>query len=280
MVAGHCLGALMPIGGIWMGEPLRQQDSSYGKHLQVCGCTDKGQLRPHNEDYYGYYLPTDHQVKNRLGSLFAVSDGVGGNLAGEAASAEAVNTLLQEYYFGSYTEKLPGRLRDAFNHTAVHIFDLAKTNQSFNNMQCTLTALLLRQDRFHITHVGDSKAFLLRSGKFVQLTKDHSLVGRLVRLGFVSPEAARSHPNKHVLLRSLGEQPIMPADLYTGNVLPGDLFCLMTDGILEHATELELKAFLLEQGHAAGALNKLIEELNERGGYDNMTILIIKVGSK
>jgi len=262
-----------------MGEPLSQQDSSE-ELLQVSGCTDKGQLRPHNEDYYGYYIPTDHEMKNRLGSLFTISDGVGGNLAGEAASAEAVNTLLQEYYFGNYAEKLPGRLRDAFNHTAVHIFDLAKTNRSFSNMQCTLTALLLGQDRFHIAHVGDSKAFLLRSGKFVQLTKDHSLVGRLVRLGFVTPEAARSHPNKHVLLRSLGEQPLMPADLYTGNVLPGDLFCLMTDGILEHTTESELKAYLLEKGHTTAALNGLIELLNGRGGYDNMTILIVKVGGK
>jgi protein phosphatase len=262
-----------------MGEPLSQQNSGE-ELLQVSGCTDKGQLRPHNEDYYGYYIPTDHEMKNRLGSLFTISDGVGGNLAGEAASAEAVNTLLQEYYFGNYAEKLPGRLRDAFNHTAVHIFDLAKTNRSFSNMQCTLTALLLGQDRFHIAHVGDSKAFLLRSGKFVQLTKDHSLVGRLVRLGFVTPEAARSHPNKHVLLRSLGEQPLMPADLYTGNVLPGDLFCLMTDGILEHTTESELKAYLLEKGHTTAALNGLIELLNGRGGYDNMTILIVKVGGK
>jgi serine/threonine protein phosphatase PrpC len=262
-----------------MGEPLSQQNSNEDL-LQVSGCTDKGQLRPHNEDYYGYYLPTDNMMKNRLGSLFAISDGVGGNLAGEAASAEAVNTLLQEYYFGTYTEKLPGRLRDAFNHTAVHIFDLAKTNRSFSNMQCTLTALLLRQDRFHIVHVGDSKAFLLRSGKFVQLTKDHSLVGRLVRLGFVTPEAARSHPNKHVLLRSLGEQPLMPADLYAGNVLPGDLFCLVTDGMLEHATESDLQTYLLEKGHTTDALNGLIELLNGRGGYDNMTILIVKVGGQ
>ncbi len=264
-----------------MEDPIMAEHNySYGKHLQVYGCTDKGQLRPHNEDYYGYYISPDSDINNRLGSLFAVSDGVGGNLAGEVASAEAVNTLLQEYYFGSYTEKLPGRLRDASNHTAVHIFDLAKTNQSFSNMQCTLTALLLRQDRFHIAHVGDSKAFLLRSGKFAQLTKDHSLVGRLVRLGFVSPEAAHSHPNKHVLLRALGEQPLMSVDLYTGNVLPGDLFCLLTDGIFEHITEEELKTYLLEQGHDINALNRLIEQLNERGGYDNMTILIVKVGGR
>jgi protein phosphatase len=72
----------------------------------------------------------------------------------------------------------------------------------------------------------------------------------------------------------------MPADLYTGNVLPGDLFCLMTDGILEHTTESELKAYLLEKGHTTAALNGLIELLNGRGGYDNMTILIVKVGGK
>ncbi|MGD0153052.1 MAG: protein phosphatase 2C domain-containing protein [Thermacetogeniaceae bacterium] len=263
-----------------MGDPIKEEKDNHGEYLQVHGCTDKGQLRPHNEDYYGFYLPADSNIKDRLGSLFAISDGVGSHLAGEAASAEAVNTVLQEYYFGSYTDKLPGRLRDAFNHTAVHIFDLAKANRAFSNMQCTLSALLIRQGKFHIAHVGDSKVFLLRSGRFVQLTKDHSLVGRLVRLGFVTPEAARSHPNKHVLLRSLGEQPIMPADMYAGNALPGDLFYLITDGILEHMTEEELKLFLLEHGHETDALNKLIEQLNERGGYDNMTILTIKIGEK
>jgi protein phosphatase len=260
-----------------MGDSILEDKSYRGEDLQVYACTDRGQVRPHNEDYFGYYVPSDTYVKNQLGSLFIVADGVGGSKAGEVASAEAVNTLLQEYYFGSYSERLPGRLKDAFDRTAIHVFDLAQVNQMYSNMQCTLSSLLLLKNKFYIAHVGDSKVFLVRSGKIHQLTKDHSLVGKLVRLGFVSPEAARSHPNKHVLLKAVGGHPIMPADLYSGNVLPGDLFCLVTDGIMEHATDEEMKLHMLDKGNSSLVLREFIDILNDRGGHDNMTMLTVKI---
>jgi PPM family protein phosphatase len=144
-------------------------------------------------------------------------------------------------------------------------------------MKCTLTTLLLVQNRFFITHVGDSKILLLRGDNIIQLTKDHSLVGKLVRLGLITPEDARTHPNKNVLLKAIGEGPLLLPDFYSGFVKPRDLFCLITDGILEHATDEELKAFLLEQGPSEERLAQWIAELNRRGGYDNMTILTVKI---
>jgi protein phosphatase len=245
--------------------------------MQVYGFSDKGSIRPNNEDYFGYFIPTEAKVKNKWGSLFAVSDGVGGSAAGEVASAEAVNVLLQEYYFGDHTEKIPDRLKTAFQHAALHIYDLSISHTSARNMKCTLTTLLLVQNRFFITHVGDSKILLLRGDNIIQLTKDHSLVGKLVRLGLITPEDARTHPNKNVLLKAIGEGPLLLPDFYSGFVKPRDLFCLITDGILEHATDEELKAFLLEQGPSEERLAQWIAELNRRGGYDNMTILTVKV---
>ncbi|HEX3043128.1 MAG TPA: protein phosphatase 2C domain-containing protein [Bacillota bacterium] len=247
------------------------------KDLEVYGRTDKGRVRPHNEDYFGHYVPPDIHIKNKWGSLFVVSDGVGGNAAGEVASAEAVNVLLQEYYFGDHTQRLPERLKSVYQYTAMHVFDLSSSHPSVRNMQCTLTALLIRQNKFFISHVGDSKVFLLRSQKLMQLTKDHTLVGKMVRLGLITPEAARTHPNKHLLLHALGEQPLLPADFYSGNILPGDLFVLLTDGILEHMTEEELKSFLLEKGYTDQGLKQLVNLINARGGYDNMTIMSVKV---
>ena len=241
--------------------------------LKLQFCTDKGRVRPNNEDYCGYYIPEDQNIKERFGSLFAIADGVGGSNAGEVASSEAVNVLLQEYYFGNYTEKSPDRFKAAYNVTALHIYDLAEANGSCNQMMCTLSALLLKDGKFYITHVGDSKIFLLRNGKFIQLTKDHSVVGRLVRMGFITKEQARTHPNKHVILRSLGERPILPADFYSGNIQRGDIFFLCTDGILEHFTEEEIRDFLLSKRHESEGLAKLIEVANERGGEDNMTIM-------
>jgi PPM family protein phosphatase len=249
------------------------------KAIQVQGCTDKGSVRPHNEDYHGYYIPTDEVVRNKWGSLFVISDGVGGNAAGEVASAEAVNVLLQEFYFGDHSERIPDRLKNAAQYTAMHIYDLSSNHTNVQNMKCTMSALLIKHDKFFITHVGDSKIFLIRSNKIIQLTKDHSLVGKLVRLGLVSQESARTHPNKHILLKALGDQPIMPADFYSGHVQNGDLFCMVTDGMLEHETEEELKTFLEVDGYSEESLNKLITLMNQRGGYDNMTILTVKINN-
>ncbi len=244
--------------------------------LQVCALSDKGSVRSNNEDYFGFYLPDDN-VLNQLGSLFAVSDGVGGNSAGEVASAEAVNVLLQEYYFGDLSKKIPDRLKSAFGNAALHVYDLGMTHRSTHNMKCTLSTLLLTKNRFFITHVGDSKIMLLRDGDMIQLTKDHSLVGKMMRLGLISPEEASVHPNKNILLKSVGEGPLLVPDFYSGYTKQGDLFCLITDGILEHARPEELKSFLLERGYTEKELAELVAELNKRGGYDNMTILTVKI---
>ena len=244
--------------------------------LLVHGLSDKGKVRQNNEDYFGYYRP-DETGLNHFGSLFAVSDGVGGSAAGEVASAEAVNVLLQEYYFGDHTEKIPERLKNAFQHTSLHIYDLSIAHHSARNMKCTLSTLLLRQDRFFITHVGDSKIMLLRDGDMIQLTKDHSLVGKLMRLGLITAEEARTHPSRNVLLKAVGEGPLLVPDFYSGYTQPEDLFCMITDGITEHATAEELKSFLMKYGSSEKELAHLIAELNSRGGHDNMTIMTVKV---
>lgn len=255
---------------------LNSKEDLNPKPFLVQSCTDKGRIRPNNEDYQGHYIPKSRYILDKFGSLFAISDGVGGSAAGEVASAEAVNVLLQEYYFGAHSERAPERLKNAYQHTAMHIYDLSSSNTSFHNMKCTLSVLLIKGDKFYITHVGDSKIFLVRSNKIVQLTKDHSLVGKLVRLGLVSPEQARVHPNRHVLLKALGDQPILPADFYSGRVLLGDIFCLITDGITEHLTTEELNSFIQKDFSEEG-LKKVVEEVNNRGGYDNMTIMTVKV---
>lgn len=247
--------------------------------LETYGLSDRGSVRPNNEDYFAYYIPTDAELKKKRGSLFAVSDGVGGSAAGEAASAEAVNVFLQEYYFGDYTEKVSQRLTNAFQCTALHIYTLSTSDPAARNMKCTLTSLLIKQNRFFITHIGDSKVFLLRDNRIIQMTSDHNMAGKLLRLGLITADDARNHPNKNILLRAVGESPLLVPDIRYGSLRTGDLFCLMTDGILEHAAEEELQEFLLEKSPSRERLTQLISELNRRGGCDNMTILTVKVNN-
>ncbi len=256
---------------------LRLKNNANSKPLVVHSCTDIGRIRQQNDDYHGHFIPTDESIMYKWGSIFAIADGVGGCAAGNVASAEAVNVLLQEYYFGAHSEKTPERFKNAFQYTAVHLYDLSTgTNTAFQNMKCTLSALLIKHDKFFITHIGDSKIFLIRSNKMVQLTKDHSFVGKLVRLGLITPEQARVHPNKNILLKALGDSPIMPPDFYSGKIIPGDIFCLVTDGMLEHATENELKEFIQKYNSEEG-LKGIVRQLNQRGGFDNMTIMTVEV---
>jgi protein phosphatase len=98
-----------------------------------------------------------------------------------------------------------------------------------------------------------------------------------MRLGLITAEEARTHPNKNVLLKAVGEGPLLIPDFYSGFTKPGDLFCMITDGILEHATAEELKSFLIGHGSSEKELAELIAEFNRRGGYDNMTIMTVKV---
>lgn len=256
----------------------KHSKNTNSKPILVESSTDIGKVRNNNEDYHKYHIPNDNAILSSLGSLFIISDGVGGSAAGEVASAEAVNVLLQEYYFGMHSSRAPERLKSSFQNSAMHVYDLATSNASMANMKCTLSALLIKQDKFFITHIGDSKVFLIRSNKMLQITKDHSLVGKLVRLGLISEEEARNHPNRHVILKALGDRPIMPPDFYSGRIMPHDVFCLITDGILEHLTLDELKSFLIQDSSNAG-LKKIIDESNNRGGYDNMTIMTVKVNS-
>lgn len=251
------------------------KSKSCASRLSVQNCTDKGMLRQNNEDYCGYYIPEDICMEDEFGSLFAIADGVGSSRAGEVASSEAVNVLLQEYYFGDYTWKCPDRFKEAYNFAALHIYDLAAAAGSCNKMMCTLTSLLVKGNKFYITHVGDSKAFLIRNGEFIQLTKDHSLVGKLLRMGLITKEQAHVHPSRHVLLRTLGERPILPADFYSGNLQPGDRFFLSTDGIFEHFTEDEIRDFIVNKKYINEGIGKLIEIANARGGEDNMTVMLI-----
>lgn len=256
---------------------LNLKNNANSKPLVVYSCTDIGRIRQHNDDYHGHFIPNNEAIRDKWGSIFAISDGVGGCVAGNVASAEAVNVLLQEYYLGTHSEKVPERFKSAFQYTAVHLYDLSSgINTAFQNMKCTLSALVVKQDKFYITHIGDSKIFLLRSNEMMQLTKDHSLVGKLVRLGLITPEDARIHPNKNIILKALGDRPIMPPDFYSGKIILGDIFCLVTDGMLEHATEEELKEFIQNDNSEEG-LKRIVDKLNERGGFDNMTIMTVKV---
>ena len=210
------------------------------------------------------------------GSLFVVADGVGGAGGGAVASAEAAHVVAQEYYLNS--RGAPARaLRRAIDRANLHVYHLREGHPALAGMQTTVTALAVRDAQYWIGHVGDSKAFLLRGGAFTQLTRDHTVVHEMRLLGLVDSTRDARHPHRHLLTRTVGGEPLVAIDVHSGRLRPGDCFVLATDGVFEHLTPDEVRDRFadLPPEPAAGAC---IAEANRRGGFDNLTILAVRIG--
>ena len=133
-------------------------------------------------------------------------------------------------------------------------------------------------DRAALAHVGDSRAYRLRSGRLRQLTDDHSLVGELLRRNEISPDAAREHPHRHVLTRALGVRPKVEPDLAEVGIQPGDVYCLCSDGLTTHVHDDEIaKTLAMEDLSLQELCDRLIELANQRGGEDNITVVLLRV---
>jgi len=243
--------------------------------LQVGAATDPGLVRPKNEDYLRYEVPDDPLLVRARGSLFLVADGVGGMGGGAVASAEAVHAVLQEYYLNPRGDA--GRhLRHAIQHANLHVYNMRVGHPDFSGMQTTLTALAIRQDSYWLGHVGDSKAFLLRDGTLRPLTRDHTVVEEMRRLGLLDQRRVRQHPHRHLLTRTIGGEPMVAVDLRRGHVQPGDCFILATDGIFEHLEPEDVRV-QFENSPPDRAAATCVAEATRRGGYDNLTVLRIRL---
>lgn len=247
------------------------------EQLQITVCTDKGQVRPTNEDYSASYIPPDQEVRERLGSLFIVADGVGGRRAGEVASAEAVSVLQQEYYFGPWSLDPAKRLEQATRRANMHVFEMANALISFRTMACTMTALLLCRGRYYVSHVGDTRCYLVRAGQIKKLTSDHSVSGEMRRFGLLTRQQAAEHSSRSFLTRSIGVGMAVRPDLLSGGYQAGDYFALTSDGFTEYIQREELRDALLSGSDVEATARELIAEANRRGGGDNMTLMVIYV---
>ncbi len=243
--------------------------------LEVAGATDPGRIRPKNEDYLRYEVPADPLLGDARGSLFLVADGVGGAGGGEVASAEAAHTVMQEYYLD--LRGGPGRtLRRAIERANLHVYHLRRGHPGFSGMQTTMTALALCGGRYWLGHVGDSKAFLLRGGIFRQLTRDHTFVQEMRRLGLVDARRADRHPHRHLLTRAIGGDPLVAVDLQRGPARAGDCFVLATDGLFEHLRPEDVREAFANSPPDAAA-GACVEEAKRRGGFDNLTVLAVRI---
>ena len=212
-------------------------------------------------------------------SVFAVADGMGGHAAGEVAS-EAALVPVAELDGSNYddaraaTEALSSAVRTA-NRTVV---SQAKADPNLSGMGTTLTAVLVRGDRLHLAHVGDSRAYLLRDGEEInQLTTDHTLVEQLVQDGRLSRDEVSSHPQRSVITRAIGVDVEVDVDTLEQVLQPGDQVLLCSDGLSGPVSDAEISDILLSEPDGEAAVRQLIQAANDAGGPDNITVVLLRV---
>jgi protein phosphatase len=247
------------------------------KEIEHSGVTDVGVKRSHNQDAFTVQKAPDREHWERVGHLFIVADGMGGHAVGEKASAKAVQEIPLTYV--KHVHDGPAAaLRHAFQEANAGIHAIGASNPEFRGLGTTATALVVREEGAWIGHVGDSRGYRVRGGHVQQLTYDHSYAWEMARRLGIPPEEL-GDIKKNVIVRSLGPDPFVQVDVEGPYPLEdGDVFILCSDGLSNQVAPEEVGAIVsvlpLEE-----ASRFLIELANLRGGPDNITALVVRVGS-
>lgn len=264
--------------------------------LLSAGATDIGLCRTNNEDAYC--------VMPEIG-LFSLADGMGGAAAGEIASRYFIETARTVFGSanGAHGDGEPdgpdaaispvapdyeSLVEQVFTQASRLIAEHAVRHPHDEGMGCTADLLVIHEDDYVIGHVGDSRIYLLREGSLRQLTKDHSLVQLQVDNGTLTPEEARAHPKKNILLQVLGggagragnaSDAAVPFDVLRGKALEHDIFLLCSDGLTDMVEDAEIGEILVSHKSVQHKVLKLIEKALAAGGRDNVTVVLCEVAA-
>lgn len=245
--------------------------------IRCAGQTDVGRVRENNED--------SHLIDEPRG-LYVVADGMGGHLGGKMASSLAVKTVGEnvaehdsELGEGASATPLesssvPRLLADAVRAACAAIFEAAQGDAELQGMGTTVTAMLVRSDRAFIAHVGDSRCYLQRGERVIQITDDHSLVNEQIKAGLISREQARASRLKNIITRSVGFERDVAVDTFALPLQAGDKFLMCSDGLANFVDDTEI-GLALAQLPLDDVPKTMIELANERGGDDNITVVCV-----
>lgn len=229
--------------------------------------TDVGKTRDHNEDTFGI---GEGELVERLGELLVVCDGMGGHAAGEVASQLAAAVILEAYYADDREDR-PAALRDAFLAANSQVHD-----QGRGTMGTTGVAAVLHHDALHVANVGDSRAYLIRDNAIRQITRDHSFVSDQIAAGVITPEQARMSAHRNIITRALGHQPQITVDLFRWPLQIGDQVLLCSDGLHSLIDDEDLLQ-IIDKTPFEDVADSLVDLANERGGTDNITVVVAQV---
>jgi PPM family protein phosphatase len=243
-------------------------------HLTYASRSDVGMIRSGNEDSV-FADATPYR------GVFMVADGMGGHAAGEIASEMAVSIVTRDLarLYDIASPEGEEALKRALREANRAIFERTLAEVDKQGMGTTASVLMLRGPRYLIGQVGDSRIYRARGGALQQLTKDHSYVQEQVDAGYITPEQARYHPYSNVITRCVGASRDVEPDTYAGDVEPGDVFLVASDGLTGMIDDTRLQQLLCSRTSPGRLVDALINEANGRGGLDNITAVVVQVMS-
>jgi serine/threonine protein phosphatase PrpC len=263
---------------------------SQHSHLNVAAMSHAGMAGKNNEDRYtiSSYIGVDEKPV-----LFAViSDGIGGHRAGEVAAELAVNYILEK--ISESDGKNPVEIMESAIHTASQAIASRSASQADQyGMGATCACIWVEGDRLYTAYIGDSRIYLIRDGKIQRLTVDHTWVQEAIEKGIITPDQARDHPNVHIIRRHLGSVELPEVDFRLklsvedddeqarrnqgAHLRSGDILLMCSDGLTDMVWDDEILRLVTTRNALKSAAEDLVEQANERGGHDNITVILIGV---
>lgn len=256
--------------------------ANHSEHLIFGQSTDVGMVRSNNQDSVFSFFSTARSAEERPDfGLFIVADGMGGHQLGEKASAISARVVASHIMREVFLPMLNGvndSDRAPINEALISAVQKANADVLLNVQDggTTLTAVAIVGDLAHIVHVGDSRVYLITKEGIEQITRDHSLVARLIELGHISRQDAADHNQKNVLYRAIGQSENLEVDTLTRRLQPNARLLLCSDGLWGQIDEEEIRAVVMDNS-PQDACDKLVKMANSRGGIDNITAIILKL---
>ena len=239
--------------------------------MKTFSMTHIGQRREMNQDY----MYTSETAVGNLPNLFLVADGMGGHAAGEYASRFTVEKLVEKIKESSQTEPV-ALMKESVEQVNAMLLAEANADRAKAGMGTTIVAATVIGDKLFAANVGDSRLYVINEESITQITRDHSLVEEMVRLGEMNKEDAKDHPDKNIITRAIGVMPEVAPDFFEISLKDQDMILMCSDGLTNMIDDIDIKKIVLGQRDIVEKAEKLVETANQNGGRDNITVVLVE----
>ena len=236
--------------------------------MKTYSITDTGKKRSMNQDFV---YASDQPVGN-LSNLLIVADGMGGHNAGDLASRYTVELMVEHIEKSEEIRPIP-LLSEAIHHANDLVLEKSKEDRSLEGMGTTVVAATVKEGYLYVANVGDSRLYVI-DRQIEQITRDHSLVEEMIRIGELQRKDARSHPDRNVITRAIGVRSPVKIDFFDVKLEDGDIILLCSDGLTTMVEDEDIRQIVKKSGSPKEAAQKLVNEANKNGGKDNISVVI------